>query len=204
MPIRTPPSPLPLWRDLHDRLAPIPALQRVPQLVQRPEEIPRRIAPTGLVERFESGQIEPREFVRELSERLNLRTTYEDFCEIWSSIFLPETLVPEDLVQRLAVHYRLVLLSNTNAIHFEMVRANYPLLRHFHAFVLSHEVGAMKPSPVIYRKAIEEAKCQAEECFYTDDIPEYVEAGRKLGIDAVTFESAAQIERELRKRHLVW
>jgi putative hydrolase of the HAD superfamily len=167
-------------------------------------EIPGRIAPTGLVTRFESGQIAPRDFVAQLSAQLNLDITYQEFCEIWSSIFLPATLVPEELLSGLARHYRLVLLSNTNAIHFDMIRENYPLLRHFHAFVLSYEVGAMKPAPVIYRRAVEAAGCKAEECFFTDDIAEYVEGARAQGIDAVQFQSAAQIEEELRRRGVRW
>ncbi len=167
-------------------------------------EIPKRIAPTGLVTRFESGGIEPRDFVRELSKHLNLNLGYEAFCEIWNCIFEPNTLISEAMLQGIARKYRLVLLSNTNAIHFAMVRENYPLLRHFHALVLSHEVGAMKPSPLIYRRAVEAAGCLPEECFFTDDIPAYVEAARAHGIDAVQFESAAQIEAELRKRGVEW
>ena len=167
-------------------------------------EIPGRIAPTRLVQLFESGGIEPRDFVRELSKHLNLDTSYENFCEIWSSIFLPYTLIPESMLIGIARNYRLVLLSNTNAIHFEMVRENYPLLRHFHSYVLSHEVGAMKPLPLIYRRAIETAGCLPEECFFTDDIQAYVEGARAQGIDAVQFESAAQIEEELRKRGVNW
>lgn len=167
-------------------------------------EIPGRIAPTGLVERFESGGIESRDFVRELSKHLNLDTSYENFCEIWSSIFLPYTLIPEAMVEGIARNYRLVLLSNTNAIHFEMLRENYPLLRHFHSLVLSYQVGAMKPLPLIYRRAIEAAGCLPEECFFTDDMPKYVEGARAQGIDAVRFESAAQIEAELRKRGVIW
>jgi glucose-1-phosphatase len=166
-------------------------------------EIPRRIAATGLVGRFECGQIEPREFVSQISGCLSLNASYEDFCAIWSSIFLPETLVPEDLLRELRRDYRLLLLSNTNAIHFEMIRENYPLLRHFHALVLSYEVGAMKPSPLIYQKAIAAAGCQPGECFFTDDIAEYVEAARGQGIDAVQFRSSAQIEEELRRRGVV-
>ena len=167
-------------------------------------EIPRRIAPTGLVERFESGGIEPRDFVRELSKHLNLDTSYENFCEIWSSIFLPDTLIPESMIEGIARNYRLVLLSNTNAIHFEMLRENYPLLRHFHSLVLSYEVCAMKPLPLIYRRAIEAAGCLPQECFFTDDILAYVEGARAQGIDAVQFESAAQIEAELRNRGVTW
>jgi glucose-1-phosphatase len=167
-------------------------------------QIPERIRPTGLVTRFESGQIEPRDFVRSLSEALGLDTTYEEFCGIWNSIFLPETLIPETLVAELARNYRLLLLSNTNEIHFGAMRENYPILRHFHAFILSYEVGAMKPSPAIYRRAIEEAGCLPEECFFTDDIEAYVEGAKREGIDAVQFQSAAQIERELRARGVRW
>lgn len=161
-------------------------------------EVPVRIRHTGLVDLLESGQIDPRDFVQQISTALNLHCTYEEFCEIWSSIFLPDTLVPEDLLRGIAARYPLILLSNTNAIHFEMIRA--PLLRHFHAMVLSYEVGAMKPSPKIYAKAVEAAGHLPEECFFTDDVAEYVAGACLYGIDAVQFQSAAQIEAELRKR----
>ena len=81
-----------------------------------------------------------------------------------------------------------------------MLQKTYPLLRHFHAFVLSHEVGAMKPSPLIYQRAVEAAGCLPEECFFTDDMPEYVAGACRFGIDAVQFLSATQIEAELRAR----
>lgn len=167
-------------------------------------EIPKRIAATGLVPLFESGGIAPRDFVRELSSRLEIEIGYEHFCEIWSSIFLPYTLIPEEMLRGIARNYRLVLLSNTNPIHFEMIRENYPLLRHFHAYVLSHEVGAMKPLPLIYQRAVEAAECLPEECFFTDDMPEYVAGARAHGIDAVRFESAEQVGRELDLRGVRW
>jgi putative hydrolase of the HAD superfamily len=85
-----------------------------------------------------------------------------------------------------------------------MIRARYPILRHFDAYVLSYEVGAMKPEPRIYAAAIEAAQCAPQECFFTDDIPEYVEGARQAGIDAVVFEGAEALERELRARGVVW
>jgi putative hydrolase of the HAD superfamily len=169
-----------------------------------PAEIPERLRPHDLVTRFESGLIEPRDFVRELSALLELKCTYEEFCEIWTSIFLPDTLIPESLLESLHRRYRLVLLSNTNAIHFEMVERNYGLLKHFDEFVLSHRVGALKPSPKIFEAAIGAAQCAPAECFFTDDIPEYVAGAKRHGIDAVQFESAGQIEQELRNRGVEW
>jgi FMN phosphatase YigB (HAD superfamily) len=167
-------------------------------------DIPKLIAATDLVPRFETGLVEPRDFVEQLSRMLDLRSTYEQFCEIWSCIFLPETLVPESLLAGIGERYRLLVLSNTNAIHFDMVRQNYPILRHFDDLVLSYEVKAMKPSPAIYREAIARAQCRPEECFYTDDIAAYVEGARREGIDAVQFESCAQLERDLAARGVRW
>ena len=66
------------------------------------------------------------------------------------------------------------------------------------------KVGAMKPSPLIYQRAIEAAGCRPAECFFTDDIPAYVEGAKQQGIDAVPFQSAAQVEKELRKRGVTW
>jgi putative hydrolase of the HAD superfamily len=166
-------------------------------------EIPKRLASGGLVERFETGLIEPRDFVAQISAALDLRVSYEQFCEIWSSIFT-ETLVPEAMLEGLAARYRLLLLSNTNAIHFEMIRQTHAMLRHFHALVLSYEVKAMKPRPEIFQAAVAKAGCRPEECFYTDDIAAFVAAARNLGIDAVQFESVAQLEREFAARGIRW
>jgi putative hydrolase of the HAD superfamily len=166
-------------------------------------DIPHRIRATDLVDRFECGQLEPREFVDQFAAQLDLRIGYEDFCGIWNSIFLPETLIPESLLASLAKRYRLVLLSNTNRIHFEGIQPNYPILRHFHARILSYEVGVMKPGAEIYRRAVAAAGCLPEECFFTDDMAENVEAALREGIDAVQFHSAAQIEQELRERGVV-
>jgi putative hydrolase of the HAD superfamily len=166
-------------------------------------EIPRRLAATGLVERLETGMIEPRPFVSAVSEALALRIGYDEFCRVFSCIF-GEVLIPESLLEQLKQRYRLVLLSNTNALHFELLRDKYAhMLRHFDRLILSHEVRAMKPDPAIYRAAVEAAGCRPEECFYTDDIAKFVEAAREFGIDAVQFESSTQLEGELIKRGML-
>lgn len=168
------------------------------------EELPKRIAATGLVSRFETGQISPEDFVRQFSDTLGLHIGYDKFCELWSSIFIPGPLVPEAMLAGLRRRYRLLLLSNTNAIHFAMIRENYPILRQFDEFILSHEVGAAKPDPRIYQIAVERAGCRPEECFFTDDVESFVEAARREGIDAVQFQNAEQIERELAARGICW
>lgn len=179
--------------------------QRLEEFCKYPAaEIPQRIGSTDLVKRFETGLVEPDDFVRQISAILDLHISYEQFCEIWSSVFLPDPLIPESMLEGISRRYRLLLLSNTNAIHFQMIEKTYPLMRHFHERILSYRVRAMKPSPAIYREAIAQAACRPEECFYADDILEYVDGARREGIDAVQFQSCAQIQRELARRGVQW
>jgi FMN phosphatase YigB (HAD superfamily) len=167
-------------------------------------EMRQRLQQGTIVRRFEAGEVTPEQFVQEFSAALGLTIPYDQFCELWSSIFLPEPLLPEELVEGVAKRYRALVLSNTNAIHFRMVRERYPILRHFHDFVLSHEVGALKPEPKIYRAAVERAGCRAQECFFTDDIESFVEGARAEGLDAVQFHSAEQLMKELAGRGIEW
>ncbi len=165
-----------------------------------PEEVAARIRATGLVTPYEKGQIETEAFVHQLSAALQVDITYQTFCDWWNGVFLPETLVPEALLEDLRRRHRLLALSNTNPIHFAMLKEAYPLLRHFDGYVLSHEVGAAKPEAKIYQEAIALAQCAPEECFFTDDLAGNIEAARAHGMDAVQFISAEQLERELRTR----
>jgi putative hydrolase of the HAD superfamily len=168
-----------------------------------PEDVPARIRATGLVTPFEKGEIAAEPFARKFSAALRLNLSYEEFCDWWSCVFLPETLVPEALLAELARGYRLLALSNTNPIHFALLEKNYPLLRHFNDFVLSYRVGAAKPEAKIYREAVARAHCAAGECLFIDDLAVNVDAARQHGIDAIQFYSAGQLEQELRTRDLL-
>ena len=163
-------------------------------------EIRSRIGATDLVQRFESGQVAPRDFVSRLTGQVGFSMAYEEFCELWSSIFLPDPLIPTSLVASLGERHRLLLLSNTNAIHFDMIRDTVPHISHFDHLVLSYEVGAVKPDSAIYRAALDHAECEPAECFFTDDIPEFVEGARRMGIDAVQFTGYETLLREFRLR----
>jgi putative hydrolase of the HAD superfamily len=164
------------------------------------KEVRARISATQIGPRLESGKIAPHEFHAELMDMLETQMEYGAFCELWNSIFYPETLIPESLLESIKARYRLLLLSNTNAIHFEMLREKYPILRHFDHYILSYQVGALKPEPEIYREAIRHAGCEPGECFYTDDIAPYVEGARREGIDAVQFTGVEPLRSEMRAR----
>lgn len=164
------------------------------------EEVRRRITELDLVVPYESGQVESAEFVDRVCAALGVTMSEEEFMGFWANIFGAETLLPESLFESLKGRYRLVLLSNTNDLHWRFIEKNYPLLRHFDHHTLSFRVKAMKPSPAIYQAAVEAAGCRPEECFFTDDIDKYIDGARAFGIQAVQFQNYAQIAGELRGR----
>ena len=73
-----------------------------------------------------------------------------------------------------AAGIRLVLLSNTCVTHVDFVRDRWSFLDLFDEITTSWEVGALKPDPRIYESALAHAKCEASDCFFTDDIEDYV------------------------------
>jgi len=164
------------------------------------DEVKRRIQATNLADQLEMGRVTPEEFARAIGRAIGIEASCEEFRGLWSEIFLPGTLIPESLVEQLHSNYRLLLLSNTNAVHFPYIQQHYPLLRHMDELILSYELGVMKPDPRIYAEAVARAGCRAGECFFTDDMEVNVEAARQAGLDAVRFESAEQLSRELRAR----
>ena len=175
-----------------------------PRCGMDPADVPKRLGSTDLVPRLESGDIDPMDFYRQVSALLELNVSFEEFCDVWSKIFVRDTIVPEEMLVNLRGRYRLLLLSNTNAIHIPFLRANYPLLRHFHFQILSHEVRAMKPAAAIYRTALEHAVGAPEECFFTDDILKYVQGAREHGMQAEQFLGLEKLENDLRSRGVEW
>jgi len=168
------------------------------------EDIPALISKSGVVPPYERGETSSAAFFEQLSDVLSLDVSYPQFCDLWTAIFLPEPVLPAEFIAALHRRYRMVLVSNTNDIHFRMIRATYPAVRHFDAYVLSHEVGAAKPAERIYLEAIRQAGFQPEECFYLDDVWEFVEGARRCGLDAVQFKNLQELERDLRVRGVEW
>ncbi len=160
------------------------------------QEIPKRIRPTGLVPKYETGQISSEAFVAELCRALDLRVSFDQFCELWTAIFLPGTLIPEDFLRALRRRYPLVALSNTNELHFRQVRAKYPVIGAFDHLVLSYEAGFAKPDRRIYEQAVARAGCAATECLFVDDVEAYVEGARAAGMEAFRFAGLAGLQAE--------
>lgn len=166
------------------------------------EEIRRKLIESGLQWDFERGRFSQEQFHRELERLVQTPLDFYELLHAGSDIFEPNEDVAEIVrsVHRQGV--RLVLLSNTSRAHFEFIRRNYPLLELFDDYVLSYQVGVLKPERAIFEAALARIHCPPECCFYTDDILEYVEAGRRHGLQAEQFIGGQPLAEHLADRGL--
>jgi FMN phosphatase YigB (HAD superfamily) len=149
---------------------------------------------------WQEGRMTPREWHERVTSRLGVDLSFEDFCAAWNSVLEPETNVPEALFSALATRYRLAVLSNTDPLHSAYLEERFSFLRYFPVRIYSCAVGASKPSPEIYLAALRALDLPAAEALYIDDVPEYVNAARQLGCDAIHFQNAAQLSAEFARR----
>jgi glucose-1-phosphatase len=164
------------------------------------DEGERRLAEAlsgSLSEAINRGELDAEAVRREVCRLAGGDIPMPEFLALWNSHFTPhEAVFPR--VEALSAELPLVLLSNTHALHWEFVRQRIPVLRRFRAFVLSHEVGATKPDPAIYRCAAEAAGVPPRRAAFFDDVPAYVDAACALGFQGRVFSDAATFEGQLR------
>ncbi len=68
----------------------------------------------------------------------------------------------------------------------------------FDSLTISAEVGVMKPQPKIYQLALEQAKVQASEAVFVDDMPANIEAANALGMRGILFRDPHETLAELK------
>jgi len=142
--------------------------ERLARLLQRKDE-------------FESGAIHVDEYIAWALGVLESHATPEEFRDAWQRIFTPNRPM-WDCVQRLSRNgHRLILFSNTNAIHCPWVFEAYPDFSLFDAAVLSFEAGSIKPMPEIYQHAVDVHQLAPDSTLYIDDLPQNIATGREFG-----------------------
>lgn len=94
------------------------------------------------------------------------------------------------------------LLSNIDERLSKLIR-EFGLYKPFDPCLLSCDIGMEKPDPRAYELLLKELHLPATEVIFIDDRQENIEAAKKLGLDAILFESEPQLRKELAKRGLL-
>lgn len=151
-----------------------------------------------VIRSFDTGKITPDEFYTKVVDILKAEIDYSTFFSVYNDVFSlnPPAL---EVLTRLQSKYKLLLLSNTDVKRFDFVKGRFPEVFIFNEYVLSYEVGYMKPHPQIYKEALKKAEAKAGECVFIDDREENIEAAQDLGIYAILYGPQTNLEAELKK-----
>lgn len=163
-------------------------------------ELKQHLIGSGWQWDFERGLVSPDEFHNWFEKKFDTKVNRRELSHAASDIFTLNAPIVPVLDEVKSRGYRLVLLSNTSVFHYEFIREQFQVLDRFDDFVLSYRVKALKPDPAIYEVALKTIGCDAADCFYTDDIVQYVEGGRRHGLDAEVFTTVDALKTQLAVR----
>lgn len=138
---------------------------------------------------LECGRLDHRKFRNEVGRFIGRNISEEEIDKAWNSILVG---FPEDNVrflEKLRNRYRLFLLSNTNAIHYEVYirefseKYGYDFNSLFRKAFWSFKVGMRKPEPEIYefvKKHLDAS--DYSNCIFIDDTQTNTTAAKASGI----------------------
>lgn len=139
---------------------------------------------------FEKGLVSEQEFLNTLASTSN-SPNMVDLDKVkfaWNQLLEDIPLHRLYFLESLKGQYKLYLLSNTDSIHIEYFRTEYPnhlVKRFFDAFnhvYLSYQMHQRKPDAEIFETVLKEQQLIANETLFVDDKLENVNAAKKLGI----------------------
>ena len=143
------------------------------------------------------GEITLLEFWKSVAEKLEKDIPDDVLKDLWvidEEPSLNEGI--EDIIYSLKDRYSLAILSNTMKEHKFEKKGIFSL---FDVVVLSCDVGLTKDDPDIFFLVAEELKVLPEECVFIDDIQEFVDVSRSVGMQGILFENLEQLKHDLKE-----
>ena len=136
---------------------------------------------------YEQGLISTNELLEFYSENFP-NSSKEELIDVWNLMLkdFPENRLKFLKELKLSSKYKLILLSNTNALHIKYIKEHVSFYEEFKdcfdAFYLSHEINLVKPNIDIFEFVLNENKLKAEECLFIDDNQDNINTANTLKI----------------------
>tara|TARA_R110002126_G_scaffold131951_4_gene275900 strand:- start:3529 stop:4140 length:612 start_codon:yes stop_codon:yes gene_type:complete len=134
---------------------------------------------------YEQGLISTDEFLEFYAENFPKLSKVE-LIDIWNFMLkdFPENRLDFLKTLQQSSKYKLILLSNTNALHINYIQEHISFYGEFKncfdAFYLSHEINLVKPNQDIFEFVLNDNKLKAEECLFIDDNQDNINAAHTL------------------------
>lgn len=166
------------------------------------EEFRERVVERGfarLLDQFESGLLTPEVFAAKICELGEVEIPYEEFVPEWSDIFRENESVGHLIALLKAQGYSLFLGSNTNVLHATHYRRQFAkTLDLMDGFVLSHEVGHIKPAREFFLACSKISAAEPGSCIFIDDVAENIDGARSVGLQGLLYQDTATLVEDLK------
>ena len=163
------------------------------------EQMHQSLVTENVYNNLETGSISPSEFRDAVRKYSMTQLTDDQIDDAWNALLVgfPEQRV--SLLLRLKQNYQIMLLSNTNQIHFENYTSrfqqqyvlNFESL--FHRPFYSYRMGFRKPDPEIFRLLISQTGIEPGSAVFIDDLAENIEAARNTGLKAIHLSETSDV-----------
>lgn len=158
--------------------------------IERASEIFTVQEQNALCDRFECGHVSPEEFIQSLSDYSSHDDVdHQAIQHAWESMILHTTEERLNTLKELRDRYRVLLLSNTNQIHYDHINRLFAeryqiecLDTLFDKAYYSFQVGMRKPMPDIFLHVLEDQSIDAHETVFIDDLAKNIDAAKACGI----------------------
>ena len=151
------------------------------------------------VRAYETGKMTTDEFVEALFEIFQRKFSRKKILEAFNGIIVEDNQEIIPFVEKVKQKYRIAVLSNTCASHWEKVMHVSALIKTFPDTFTSFHLGAMKPDSIVYEKVCASLNVQPQEVLFIDDLKENVDGAIVAGMKGIIFTNTRQLESDFEK-----
>ncbi len=148
----------------------------------------------GIFGKLEAGKISPAEFRNGVRSAMGQEVNDQEIDTAFNAFLLDLPLYKLEMLRELKKSYRIVMLSNTNAIMFDFIcdtifrQEGLTVHHYFDDIFVSHEMGCTKPNRYIYEQLIAKAGIVPEQTLYVEDSAANLEAAAPFGFKTLLVE----------------
>jgi HAD superfamily hydrolase (TIGR01509 family) len=148
-------------------------------------------------EKMQLGLLDIDQYAALLNQALRRKLTREEVVDLRLQVIQGEDEEVLEIIRALSVRRKVACFSNTHAIHWDYMLANYQSFKFWRRAVASHLIHAAKPDPKAFAIVCRELEAEPAECLFIDDALANAEAARAAGWHAIHFKGAAALREEL-------
>jgi len=138
--------------------------------------------------RFEKGLLSTRQFLRLAVKKLGNHLSQKELLWIFQDMFDEKPDMKKFLVKLVKEKkYKLIMLSNTNPIHYNYGKKHFRYIYLIKNRALSYKLKLTKPDRRIYLKVLKRYRIKPEETLFIDDKQMNCDAAETLGIKTIHF-----------------